>query len=53
MLAQLNILLEETIAEFVNEEGLDTFDLSLSMNPAILMDNDDYIVKFNNTDIAA
>lgn len=50
MLAQLNILLEEVIAEFVNEEGLDTDDLMLSMNPAVLIDNPNYDVKF---DVAA
>lgn len=50
LLGQLTMLLEETIAEFKEEEGLETFDVSLSMNPAVLSDNPNYNIEF---DVAA
>lgn len=46
----LNILLEEVIAEFVNENGLSSDDVKLSMNPFVLSDNPNYNIEF---DVAA
>ena len=46
----LNILLEEVIAEFVNENGLSSDDVVVSMNPFVLSDNPNYNIEF---DVAA